>query len=83
MKLNNSTLLDILLINLDALKYGIDEALIVVDFTTVQFWLKHLENLEKYEDCRIIKNNEYRLVYKCEEQFPKDQLSLTNELCVK
>jgi len=67
MELTHEHKLEILKINLDCLKDNDkDDAFIMVDYETVEVWLDHLEILERFEDCYLIKENMYKFVYECE-----------------
>lgn len=64
MEMTNENKLEILQITLDCIKESDKhDAFIIVDFETVEYWLDHLEILERFEDCYLIKENVYKFVH--------------------
>lgn len=55
MLLSKNIKLEILQINLDCINEDLgNDSFIKVDNNTIDEWIYHLENLERYEDCLLI-----------------------------
>jgi len=65
MEISTDNKLEILQMNLDSLKSKDKiNAFIIVDFETTEEWLNHLEILERFEDCSLIKKYRKHFIYK-------------------
>lgn len=57
MKIKKETKIDIIETNIESIKMGDMDGLIIVDEETFNLGLKSLEDQERYEDCCIMRDN--------------------------